>query len=342
MRIPIQNVYYLLCYAWNKLEEKDIVSVSQNDKDEIVDLFGKVLCNGISHLFKKGLDRGYVLHKEEIGRIRGKINFTTTLRKNFFKLPRIDCEYDELSHDILHNQILKSTVKMLIKCEELNKDIREDLKCIYHRFYGIEEITLSKRHFRLVQLNRNNYFYDFLLKICELLIDNLLPTEQGGKYKFKDFLQNDAMSSLFEEFVRNFYKKEQDNFKVTRENIKWNAVPIDEQSRSYLPNMQTDISLTSQGRKIIIDTKYYKETLQKYHEKESIHSNNLYQLFAYVMNLEVRGGENSNCEGVLLYPTVESEHEYQYVMRGHKIKIKTINLNQDWKDIHRDLVAILC
>lgn len=339
MNIPIQNIYYLLCYAWNKLEEKDIVAVSQTDKDKIIDLFGKVLCNGISHLLKKGPDRGYALHKEEIGRIRGKINFTTTLRKNFFNLPRIDCEYDELSHNVLHNQILKSTVRIVIRCEDVNEELRDELKYIYHRLHEIDEIYLSKRCFRLVQLNRNNYFYDFLLKICELLMDNLLIQEESGKSKFKDFLQdNRSMSSLFEEFVRNFYKREQDNYKVARENIPWDAVALDELSESVLPNMQTDISLTSQNRKIVIDTKYYKEALQKYYDKESIRSNNLYQLFAYLMNLEALGEENSNCEGILLYPTVESEHEYQYVMKGHKIKVKTINLNQDWREIHKDLL----
>ncbi len=342
MRIPIQNIYYLLCYAWNKLEEKDIVSVSQTDKDKIVDLFGKVLCNGIAHLLKRGLDRGYVLHREETGRIRGKINFTTTLRKNFFNLPRINCEYDELSHDILHNQILKSSVKVLIGCKDLNTEIREELRYIYNQFHEIEEIGLSKRCFRLVQLNRNNFFYDFLLKICELLMDNLLITEKSGKSKFKDFLQDDrSMSILFEAFVRNFFKREQNDYKVSRENIRWDAMPLDEMSEKALPNMQTDISLTSQSRKIVIDTKYYKESLQKYYDKESIRSFHLYQLFAYLMNLEACGGENITCEGVLLYPTVNSEHEYQYVMKGHKIKVKTINLNQGWRDIHDDLMQLI-
>ena len=124
-------------------------------------LFAKVLCYGISHLLTKGLDRGYVLHKEETGLIRGKINFTTTLRKNFFNQPQIDCEYDEFRHDVLHNQMLKSTVQMLIRCEDLNEKLRDELKYIYHRLHGIEEINLSKRCFRLVQLNRNNFYWHF-------------------------------------------------------------------------------------------------------------------------------------------------------------------------------------
>ena len=339
MNIPIQNIYYLLCYAWNKLEERDVVSVSQIDKDSIVDLFAKVLTGGISHLLKKGLDRGYVLCSEQTGRIRGKIQFTTTLKRNFFSQPILDCEFDELSHDILHNRILKSTMKMLINCEDVDDAIHDELVFTYRRLQEISEIPLQKKCFRLVQLNRNNFFYDFLLRICELVMDNLLISEETGKSRFRDFLRDERqMAYLFEEFVRNFYKREQDNYKVARENIPWDAVALDELSESVLPNMQTDISLTSQNRKIVIDTKYYKEALQKYYDKESIRSNNLYQLFAYLMNLEALGEENSNCEGILLYPTVESEREYQCVVKGHKIKVKTINLNQDWREIHKDLL----
>ena len=47
MRIPIENIYYLLCYAWNKLEEKDRVNISVGDNTELQDLFAKVLINAV-------------------------------------------------------------------------------------------------------------------------------------------------------------------------------------------------------------------------------------------------------------------------------------------------------
>jgi hypothetical protein len=43
MAIPIENIYFLLCYAWNKLDEKERVDVSIDDKTELLDLFAKVL-----------------------------------------------------------------------------------------------------------------------------------------------------------------------------------------------------------------------------------------------------------------------------------------------------------
>ena len=60
MEIPVQNIYYLLCYAWNKLEERDIVDVQGIETTELQDLFAKVLLGGTSRLIKMGLYRGYV------------------------------------------------------------------------------------------------------------------------------------------------------------------------------------------------------------------------------------------------------------------------------------------
>jgi len=57
VNIPIQNIYYLLCYAWDKLEEKEIVDVEPLDSTSLADLFARVLINGTNHLLKRGFDR---------------------------------------------------------------------------------------------------------------------------------------------------------------------------------------------------------------------------------------------------------------------------------------------
>ena len=36
MNIPIQNIYYLLCYAWDKLEEKEVVDVDPIESTSLV------------------------------------------------------------------------------------------------------------------------------------------------------------------------------------------------------------------------------------------------------------------------------------------------------------------
>jgi 5-methylcytosine-specific restriction enzyme subunit McrC len=72
MNIPIQNVYYLLCYAWNKMQEKDIVNVDTSTYDQLPDLLAKVLLTGCNRLFKQGLDRSYIESTELYPGIKGK------------------------------------------------------------------------------------------------------------------------------------------------------------------------------------------------------------------------------------------------------------------------------
>lgn len=344
MKIPLLNIYYLLCYAWNRLEEGETIPVTQLDKDEVSQLFATVLIEGTLHLFKKGLDRGYILHSDEISRLRGKIDFPANLKRNFFKQPRLYCEYDELDYNVLHNQILKASIKNMINCKGLEKDTNEKLKNLYRRLHYVEDIFLTKKSFRQLQLNRNNIFYDFLIKVCELIYDNLLISSSGEGGRFRDFIQDEVlMRKIFEDFVRNFYKRHLKNYdSIKSETIYWKLKPYALDDASFLPDMHTDITIKLPNRKMIIDTKYYKNTLDTYYGKETINPSNLYQLYSYLMNQRNIGDSASmHCEGVLLYPTVDYDYCLNYQYEGHKVTVRTINLNQNWQHIANDLKNIV-
>ena len=64
MNIPILNVYYLLCYAWDKLAEREVVAMHALNSMTLADLFARVLINGTNHLLKRGFDRGYIPQHE--------------------------------------------------------------------------------------------------------------------------------------------------------------------------------------------------------------------------------------------------------------------------------------
>jgi 5-methylcytosine-specific restriction enzyme subunit McrC len=150
------------------------------------------------------------------------------------------------------------------------------------------------------------------------------------------------MAQLFEDFIRNFYKIEAPVFRVSREDIYWGPEGTDKDSIPILPKMVTDISIEGEHSKAIIDTKYYKEALRKYFDKEKIREQNIYQIFAYLKNLEKKGGKNQNCTGVLLYPTVDKNIDERAPLdSNHDLIVRTIDLNQDWWLIHRDLITLL-
>ena len=97
-QIPITNIYYLLCYAWDVLEEKEtLADVDALDSTDLINLFARVrLVNGTRRLLRRGLDRGYLAREDEIPGVRGKLLVTQTLRRNLLRHGRAACLQDEL------------------------------------------------------------------------------------------------------------------------------------------------------------------------------------------------------------------------------------------------------
>ncbi len=114
----------------------------------------------------------------------------------------------------------------------------------------------------------------------------------------------------------------------------------------YLPFMYTDITLVSDDRKIIIDTKFYGNTLSNGRIEfgaNKFHSANLYQIYAYVSNVSgsLSHPMNSLTEGILLYPTVAVELSEKYRIKNHSISVLTVNLNSAWESIHERMLEVI-
>ncbi|HOZ98260.1 MAG TPA: 5-methylcytosine-specific restriction endonuclease system specificity protein McrC [Niabella sp.] len=343
MQIPIENIYYLLCYAWNKLDEKERVNASIDDKIELLDLFAKVLINATKTLLKRGIDKSYIDYTEEIPGIKGKIQISQTLKRNLLFKQKTICTFDNFSANIIANRILLSTIYRLTRTVGLDRSLKNELVGLQRMLSGIELIEISNSLFKQVRLNRNNWFYGFVMNVCQIIYESIFPSEEPGKYKFSDFTKDDKkMNQLFEAFIRNFYKREQAKYKtVKKEIIEWQFDCTENTSHQYLPQMETDITLENEEEKIIIDAKFYREAMAVNYDKEKIRSANLYQLFSYLLNQHSDNIKTRNATGILLYPTVDKEYDLNFFYQGHKIQIRTINLNTNWRDISSRLKSII-
>lgn len=343
MHIPIENIYYLLCYAWNKLDEKERVNVSIDDKTELLDLFAKVLINATKTLLKRGIDKYYIDHTEELAGAKGKIQISQTLKSNLLFKQKTICSFDDFSANIISNRILVSTIYTLIRTKGLDKLLKYELISLQRMLSDIEPIEITNSLFKQVRLNRNNHFYGFVMNVCQIIHESTFPSEEYGEYKFSDFTRDDnKMNQLFEAFIRNFYKTEQRKYKtVKKETIKWQFHNTDSESYQYLPQMETDITLENDSVKIIIDAKFYRETMTVNYDKERIKSANLYQLFSYLLNQQDGSSKTQNATGILLYPTIKSDYNLNYQYYDHSIQIRTVNLNANWRNISQRLKEII-
>ncbi|MCD7932101.1 MAG: hypothetical protein LUH15_12540 [Tannerellaceae bacterium] len=342
MNIPIENIYYLLCYAWNNLEEREQVPVAAGKCGTPLELLARILINGSKVLLKRGIDHNYCETEGEVNGVKGKLLLTDTFKKNLFFHQRTCCRYNEFSANILSNRIWISTLRQLIATESLHTSLKEELIFLVRMLPPVTPLRITLRHFEQVQFNRNNRLYKFVLNVCRLIHENLLPIEESGGYRFIDFTRDERkMAVLFEAFVRNFYQLEQRKYSVCRERLNWHFTVSDKYDYQYLPKMITDITLENEEKKIIIDTKYYKQTLATNFDVEKIHSANLYQLFSYLMNPKEDSEKARQATGILLYPTIDKEYNLSYFYQQHPIYIKTINLNTHWTCIAERLQEII-
>lgn len=341
-RIPITNIYYLLCYAWGHIDERDVIRVNELEKlENVYDLLGKVLAEGTFSLIRKGIDRGYQDVHESFAGIRGKIAMSETVKRALRARGQVACIYEELSHNVLHNQILRSTLKALMRIPDLHTDVRAGVRSAYTSLSGVTIVVLNRQLFQRIHLDRNRRYYRFLLSVCRLIHEQLLVDEKSGETRFADFSE-ERMGKLYENFIIEFYRREQNHYRVNHRGrrINWADGGTPDHHRSRLPKMEADVILEAQSRRIIMDAKYYKEALGgRYGGK--LHSNNLYQLLAYLRNREVTAGPGAKHEGILLYPTVDESVAVDVCLEGFSIRARSINLAQNWRDIHQDMLAIV-
>jgi 5-methylcytosine-specific restriction enzyme subunit McrC len=340
--IPIQNLYYLFCYAWDRFPEGRAIAVGSTDSPEILDLFAHVLVSGVRRLLRRGFDRGYIETSEETESPRGRIAIGDTIVRNLLQHGRVACLVDDLRHDVLHNQIIKATIRSLARSALVAPELIEELATLHRTLYDVSDIRLTSQLFRRVQLTRTTAHYDLLLRISELIHSRLLPDQEGETTRFADILADEVvMSDVFERFVRNFYHREMPSFRVGSERIAWGAEAMRVDDLNYLPSMVTDVSLRSQSRTVVIDAKFWVNALSQYRGNEKIRSAHMYQMFAYLKNLERRGGPDANAEGILLYPVVASSFHLDYVIDGHRLRVMTINLDTSWKGIRDQLLRMV-
>ena len=345
MNIPIRNVYYLLCYAWGHVGETDLVDRNSLGRFERVqDLLGKVLAEGTFRLVRRGLDRGYREVTAEIGGVRGRLEIATMAKTAVRSRSRTICTFDELSADVLHNRILRSTLDALLRTGQLDASVGRDVALARDKLGDVTPVRMNARMFRKVRLNRNQRFYRFLLSVCQLVQGSMLIDEQTGAVRFRDFRADEArMWKVFEDFVLQFFRIEQADYQVSGQTrLAWDTDPVGVDAvERYLPAMHPDIVLESSGRRIILDTKYYSSPLSHHWGTTKLRSENLYQLLTYLENRQAGQPTGVRHEGVLLYAAVGERLRIDLSVRGYRIQARTVDLSRPWSEIHAELLEAI-
>lgn len=334
--ILIRNIYYMLAYAFQELKQNSYAEIEGEKFIDIYNLFAEILIKGISYQLKQGLHREYIQKKETRATLRGKIDLNETVLLKMRHSNLVGCEYDELTENNIYNRIIVTTVNILLRHADVEKNKKASLRKLMLFFSNVQPIEIKDIHWNLLRFDRNNRSYRMLLYICYFILDGLLMTTEEGKYKMREF-SDEHMNRLFEKFVLEYYKKRHPKLNPDARQVKWN-IQVEEPTESILPIMQTDIMLIGNERTLIIDTKYYSKTMQSQYDKRTIHSNNLYQIHTYVT--EHDKDHSGSVDGMLLYAKTEESivpNGQIKLKDGNIIYFKTLDLNQEFSEIEKAL-----
>ena len=229
----------------------------------------------------------------------------------------------------------------------LHSDVRSEVRSAYRMLDGVSRTRIERSAFSQVRLGGNRRLYRFLLSVCRLIYENSLVCENSGQVIFRDFRQDEAtMWAVFEDFVTGFYKREQQVYQVNPKGrgVEWHrACAKEEDDLARIPIMTADLILDSPARRIILDTKYYRDALTRRTATGTgkLHSSNLYQLLAYLRNRQATERSGAKHEGILLYPEVGERLRIDIRLEGFRIQARTVNLNQDWRRIHEEMLSTI-
>ncbi len=331
----------MLSYAFSTLNQGDYEDVAAEEFENMHNLFAAILAKGIGRQLKQGLYREYMTRKEDVPLVRGKIDMPGTIRNCLSRKRVLTCEYDELSENNLLNQILKTTVMLLLRHARVEEEYKSNLKKEMLFFSNIDTINPTSIRWSTIRFQRNNSTYRMLISICQLILEGMLLTTDSGEYKLASFIDEPHMDRLYEKFILEYYAKECPTVTATASQIAW---ALDDGVGTMLPVMQSDIMLTRGSDVLIIDAKYYAHTTQTHYDVHTLHSDNLYQIFTYVKNKDVEFGDRPhNVSGMLLYAATDEtiQPDNSYLMSGNRISVKTLDLNRNFMEIAAKLDAIV-
>ena len=331
----------MLSYAFTTLQQGEYENIAAEEFDNLHNLFAAILAKGIGRQLKQGLYRDYQSKMDDLSTMRGKINMVGTIQNRMAKKPLLNCEYDELSADNRLNQILKTTVILLLRHADVEDQYKTELKKEMLFFTEVSLIDPQIIRWNAITFHRNNQSYRILIGICQLILEGMLLTTEEGDYKLAKFIDNQLMSRLYEKFILEYYVKECPQVKAAASRIPW---ALDDGTSALLPAMQSDIMLTQGSRVLIIDAKYYSRIMQSQYEKQSLRNAHLNQIFTYVKNKDASYGTVQHVvSGMLLYAKTDESllPDNEFHMSGNKISVKTLDLNCEFKEITEQLNRIV-
>jgi len=337
--LPVENLYYLLCYAANRLEARDLIDIDSLDGASPADLFTEILVAGLHRLRKRGSPRLYRTHTEDSSAPRGRIELSPTIARGLLPSGRVQCSIDELTADIATNRALKAACRILASKKEVTEERRRALRGHTVALGSVGDVPLTWELLTDAAREKHDGLTDLLISVCWLVQRAGLPRATGTGHPFLDLgADPSTFGHLFEAFVLGWLCLEQHTFGARKAQVPW-LVEASATDLAMLPSMEGDILLSDATARYLIECKAYGQTLSSHRGSAKVRSNHIYQLHTYLAHLSRDGGPPVT--GILLYARAEADLDLRWHLGDHDIWVRTLDLGRPWQEIDRALRGLV-
>ncbi len=355
--IPVRNWWHMLLYAWDLVELDGLFNAKWESAPDLRELLTRILVDLTNRQIRRGLRGDYVDRSEALKTVRGGIDFNRTLSDLLLYKGQLHCEYQEYSLNVPRNQIIATTLQRQFRegfsgsIRQRVDDLKADVGRIVRTLDEIDRIRLDRSVIanEMHMLGPNEREYKLMLRVCEMLYRPAMPMDDDtdAGQSFQDWLQK-RKHEVFERFVANFCKLRltAKGWDVSAQStLRWNETGPERVGDVRLPTMRPDIVLRRDGDTeniVVIDTKWYSSVASEHYGNLTVHSANLYQMYAYLASQDHESDAHRKATGILLYgQTREGERKLRTRIDEHPFWVETLDLMQEWEKIEEDLVRLV-
>ena len=177
----------------------------------MLEVFIRLFLQNVGRLVRGGLSRRYVLTRENLPFLRGRIVFRQHLRENLIDRSRFFVEHDELSPNRPANRLIRTALDRLrpIVRNQHNRRLLADLEPAFSTVPAARDPRSDWiRH----TVDRSMPHYNPVMPWVELFLFNRGLATWSGKHVNQSLLF--PMEKVFEDFVTQSFRRHQDDFRV--------------------------------------------------------------------------------------------------------------------------------
>ena len=358
-RIPVRNLWLLMLYAsrlCQELPSRRRVAAEENP-DQIPDLVAKILTRVVERRLRRNLTTEFSRRAADLTRVRGRIDALRTERRRLRQQGKIACSFDELTTDTPRNRYVRAALNhliMLVATHELSRRCRIMSAALGRAGVG-EGIPRPDRVMGFnspFSAGRISGEDRLMLAAAELAFNLWLPTEDPGQSRLPAPDREERwVRTLFEKGVGGFYDTvlSPQRWSVKKGRVlSWQTESPTAGIKRILPGMKTDIVLerpdapgTMAATRIVIDTKFTQILRPNQFKSPTLHSDDIYQIYAYLRSQERQDDPLSlTASGMLLHPAVGEDVDESVTIQGHRIRFATVDLAADSLTIRHRLRSL--